>query len=63
MTAKKKGRPPLPPGVGRKYATMLRLVQADRAAVEQAAKTEGVSMQEWVRQAVRMRLDLNARSG
>jgi hypothetical protein len=46
------GRPKLPRGKSRDAIVGLRITVAERAAVERAAKTSGISVSEWIRRAL-----------
>lgn len=48
--ASKRGRPPMPKGQALSKPTPIRFQDDERAAFERAAKKEGLTLSEWIRQ-------------
>jgi len=48
------GRPPLPRHAVREKITPIRLQETERTAFEKAAQKAGLSLSEWIRQALRI---------
>lgn len=55
--ARKVGRPRLPKGEARGKITPIRFQNDERAAFEKAAKREGLTLSEWIRQTLKQAVE------
>jgi hypothetical protein len=54
---KKRGRPVLPQNRAKQDSLTIRLQPGEKAAIEQAAKKDGIVFSEWIRRALKTALD------